>query len=253
MKHFSIVQAGILALLFAGTGFIVGISKAEEPKAADSYKKADLKNGAQLYDNWLAITDAKTEGNHPLYPAASEKSGKSTWRCKECHGWDYIGMEGRYASGSHYTGIQGLFPPVLTKWQAYEEIKEGHGYGDGELTDEDIWDLVAFYKEGMYDINFILNPDGSFRGNEATGQGLFENGIGGGTSCTTCHGTDGLNEVTPGFADFPGFLANDNPQEFAHKVLYGQPGTPMVITFDFGATLQDLADLSAWAQTLPQN
>jgi thiosulfate dehydrogenase len=218
------------------------------------WNTTSISRGGQLYDKYWSVTGGTAPtGNHMLYPSEGVRSGADTWRCKECHGWDYIGKEGRYSSGSHYTGIDGLFPAGKTKWQAFVEIKDGHGYGSGELTDSDIWDLVAFYTGGMFDINFILNPDGTFSGDTIAGQTLFENGIGGGASCSSCHGTDGLNEITPGFTDFPGFLSNDNPQEFAHKVFFGQPGTNMVITFDNNATLMNVADLSAWAQTLPQN
>lgn len=219
------------------------------------WSNTSVSNGAQLYDKYWAVTGGTAPtGEHALYPSNGATSGGDTWRCKECHGWDYIGNEGRYASGSHYTGISGLYPVSKTKWQAFIEIKNGHGYGDGQLTDTDIWDLVAFYYAGMYDVNFILNPDdGSFRGSTVAGQALFEGGIGGGASCSSCHGLDGTNPVVVGFTDFPGFLSNDNPQEFAHKVLYGQPGTTMVKTYDFGATLENVADLSTYSQTLPQN
>jgi len=210
--------------------------------------------GGQLYDKyWIITGGAVPTGEHMLYPTNGVQSGNSTWRCKECHGWDYIGKDGRYNGGSHYTGIAGLYPLTRTKWQAFEDIKDNHGYDSGELDDAFIWDLVAFLDAGMYDINFILNADGTFRGDAGAGQTLYENGIGGGTACATCHGTDGLTEVVPGFTAFPGFLSNDNPQEFAHKVFFGHPGTPMVKTYDFGATLQNVSDLSAWAQTLPQN
>lgn len=213
-----------------------------------------VSRGGQLYDKyWMVTAGSAPTGEHALYPSNGVKTGADTWRCKECHGWDYIGKEGRYSGGSHYTGIAGLYPANKTKWQVYKEIKDGHGYGAGELADADIWDLAAFYDAGMYDINFILNADGTFRGNTTTGQTLYDSGIGGGSSCASCHGTDGLNLVVAGFTDFPGFLSNDNPQEFAHKVLYGQPGTSMVITYDHGATLENISDLSAWSQTLPPN
>jgi mono/diheme cytochrome c family protein len=218
------------------------------------WSNTSVSRGGQLYDKYWMVTGGTTPvGEHALYPANGAQTGNSTWRCKECHGWDYVGKDGRYASGSHYTGIPGLFPATKTKWQSFEEIKEGHGYGDGELIDADIWDLVAFYDAGMYDINFILNPDGTFKGTPETGQTLYDNGIGEGASCASCHGTDGLTPVVAGFDAFPGFLSNDNPQEFAHKVFYGQPGSGMVITYDHGATLENVADLSVWSQTLPQN
>ncbi len=79
---------------------------------------------------------------------------------------------------------------------------------------------------------------------------LCDDGIGGGMSCAVCHGADGLTEVVAGFTAFPGFLANENPQEFQHKARFGHPGTAMVKTYDYGSTLTDIADLSAYSQTL---
>jgi mono/diheme cytochrome c family protein len=235
-------------------GDVADLSAYSQTLSPILWSTTSVSRGAQLYDNyWMVTGGAAPSGDHVLYPSGGSITGSNTWRCKECHGWDYIGKNGRYGSGSHYTGIVGLYPTTKTKWQAFREIKNNHGYGGGELTDADIWDLVAFYDAGMYDVNFILNANGTFKGDTTTGQTLFVNGIGGGSSCSLCHGTDGLTAVVPGFTDFPGFLSNDNPQEFAHKVLYGQPGTMMVITYDNGATLQDVADLSVWAQTLPQN
>ena len=233
---------------------VVNLSAYSQTLSPTLWDNTDVARGGQLYDKyWIVTSGTAPTTDHILYPAAGSKSAGDTWRCKECHGWDYIGKDGRYKSGSHYTGIKGLYPVSKTKWQAFIEIKNGHGYGDGQLTDTDIWDLVAFYDAGMYDVNFILNPDGTFRGSTVAGQALFEGGIGGGASCSSCHGLDGTNPVVAGFTDFPGFLSNDNPQEFAHKVLYGQPGTTMVKTYDFGATLENVADLSTYSQTLPQN
>ena len=39
---------------------------------------------------------------------AGKQSGAGTWRCKECHGWDYRGRDGAYGKGGHYTGIKGI-------------------------------------------------------------------------------------------------------------------------------------------------
>jgi len=184
------------------------------------WTSTSVSQGGQLYDKyWIVTGGTAPTGDHMLYPyKVGTKAGADTWRCKECHGWDYIGKEGRYSGGSHYTGIAGLYPLTRTKWQAFVDIKDAHGYGSGELDETAIWDLVAFLDAGMYDMNFILNADGTFRGNAGSGQTLYDSGIGGGTSCATCHGADGLTEVVPGFTNFPGFLSNDNPQEFAHKV-----------------------------------
>jgi len=124
----------------------VTFGETEEPTA---YTNADVVRGGQLYDKYWKITggDPPT-GEHLLYPTFGQKSGGDTWRCKECHGWDYIGRDGRYDGGSHYTGIKGLFPASMSLWHAYLTIKEDHGYSATDLADTDIWDLVKCYKEG---------------------------------------------------------------------------------------------------------
>ena len=56
----------------------------------------------------------------------------------------------------------------------------------------------------------------------------YDSGIGTSTACAGCHGSDGLTGP-PGsaadYADWVGKIANDNPQEFLHKVRFGQPNT----------------------------
>lgn len=73
---------------------------------------ADAVRGGLLYDKWWEINgQAAPPGNHPFYPSIGKQSGADTWRCKECHGWDYRGKGGAYSSptGSHYTGIKGVW------------------------------------------------------------------------------------------------------------------------------------------------
>ena len=81
-----------------------------QAQAADDVSEAyAISRGAQLYDKWwVPIKAPAPDATHPAYPAAGKKSGATTWRCKECHGWDYIGAEGRYSKGSHFTGIKGI-------------------------------------------------------------------------------------------------------------------------------------------------
>lgn len=68
-----------------------------------------MARGGQLYDNWMAVVEADPpKQTHPAYPATGKKKGATTWRCKECHGWDYKGVDGAYAKGSHFTGIKGV-------------------------------------------------------------------------------------------------------------------------------------------------
>ena len=101
-----LVAVSILSLALIAGCATYGDSSGGE---GDSYAKADLKLGGLLYDKWAKVRNLETTGNHPLYPALGKKKGGDTFRCKECHGWDYIGKDGRYSKGSHYTGIKGLY------------------------------------------------------------------------------------------------------------------------------------------------
>ena len=65
----------------------------------------DIARGGQLYDKWYGVLGRQAPGDtHPGYTAEGKKKGSSTWRCKECHGWDYRGAAGAYSKGSHYSG-----------------------------------------------------------------------------------------------------------------------------------------------------
>jgi len=49
-----------------------------------------IREGGRIYANWADELGSELPGTtHPAYPAAGKKKGKTTWRCKECHGWDY--------------------------------------------------------------------------------------------------------------------------------------------------------------------
>ena len=68
-----------------------------------------IAEGGRLYDKWWEEYDLnKPSTTNPAYPASGKKKGAATWRCKECHGWDYQGRRGAYGKGSHFTGIKGI-------------------------------------------------------------------------------------------------------------------------------------------------
>lgn len=110
--------------------------------------------------------------------------------------------------------------------------------------------------EGQIDTDDLIDASEAFVGNLDNGQMLYDSGIGTGTSCAVCHGADGL--LAPPGADpdahdeFVGLIANENPWEFQHKVRFGQPGTAMSASVAGGGTTQDVADLGAYAQSLPE-
>jgi thiosulfate dehydrogenase len=73
--------------------------------------ESSLARGGQLYDKWYKVIGVKSPGEKaPAYPDSGKYASKpsSTWRCKECHGWDYKGKDGAYSKGKHFTGIKGI-------------------------------------------------------------------------------------------------------------------------------------------------
>ena len=69
------------------------ITLVEELIAAAAVVAPDtIAHGGRLYDKWWAEIEAPepTEDN-PLWAlqTTNTRSGSTTWRCKECHGWDY--------------------------------------------------------------------------------------------------------------------------------------------------------------------
>lgn len=231
------------------------------PRVASALESASAARGGALYDKWWAVAGtAAPATDHSLWAQRPDKqsnkrSGSATWRCKECHGWDYKGVEGAYKSGSHRTGMPGIYESKLSPQQLFDSISRTHGYAEAGLTDADTWHLVKFVTEGQIDSDRIIDSRGHFDGNAARGKALFSAGLGDNPSCAHCHGDDGLQ--TPkgsegtGFDEFPGHVAKANPWEFVHKVRFGQPGKKMPRASTSDCTIQDLGDLGAFAQSLP--
>jgi thiosulfate dehydrogenase len=216
--------------------------------------------GGQLYDNWWKTTTdtLKPEGDHPLWKTqtTNKRSGYSTYRCKECHGWDYRGKDGAYGKGSHFTGFIGVYAASqnmsLKELEASlkgSTIKE-HDFSE-MISGSDITDLALFMKKGIIDITAYINREGiPVRGNTQTGSKIFLN------SCThMCHGHDGtaINFGDEEEPEFVSTIANKNPWEFIHKVRSGQPGTKMTSAIINKWSDNDILDLLSYARTLPKD
>lgn len=208
----------------------------------DAGLAASVLRGGQRYDRWWKVTGgAEPSGNHAAYPAEGGQEGASTWRCKECHGWDYIGADGRYASGSHFSGIVGVAGLKGGDPSAIGEAIRGgsHGFGPDLIDDASVADLANFIDYGQVDIDAHVS-DNLSTGDAAAGGPIYA------TVCAGCHGADGMK-----IREMPalGELANDNPQEIMHKVLFGQPAEAMPGMFVFGA--DTAANVVAYLATLP--
>ncbi len=212
--------------------------------------------GGERWDKWWAAAGVpEPTGDHPLYPDIGSKSGSTTWRCKECHGWDYKGVDGAYGSGSHYTGIKGIFGSELTPQEMFDLVKNddppyGHGFGNAGLSDDDIAYLVEFMQNYLHDTDLFIDGANEFIGDETLGRYGYQ-GVGGFYSCTNCHGADGtdINFGTPDDPKYVRDIAVGNPWELMHKVRFGDPNTGAMPSSDMmGRSVQDVADVGKYLQ-----
>lgn len=216
-----------------------------------------VSRGGLLYDKWWTVvgTDAPTT-DHPLWAIQSTntRSGEDTWRCKECHGWDYLGKDGAYGSGSHFTGFVGVYDAAQSKSvdelaAALKGVTNSDHDFSSVLDDAAINDLATFLKEGVVDVRQHVDYDtkAAKGADQSHGEQLF------GSTCAACHGADGTM-FNFGSAEEPEYLADladDNPWETLHKARFGHPGSAMPSTVDLGWSVQDAVDVLAYAQSLP--
>lgn len=225
--------------------------------SSDSEDESDSEGeiaGGQMYDKWWTVTGAaEPESDSPLWSTqtTNERSGADTWRCKECHGWDYKGADGAYGSGSHFTGFTGIFASQDEDADTLTGAMSGdiadHDFSS-VMTDAEIADLVAFIGAGLDDYGQFVAEDKTIIGGDTDNGSMLY-----GNTCSTCHGTDGtlLNFGDADEPEYLGTIAVDNPWEFFHKVKYGQPGTEMPNADDNDLSLEDIRDIAAYGQTLP--
>ena len=223
-----------------------------EPKAT----AASIAKGGLIYDKWWKAAEGATEPttDHPLWALQSTntRSGSTTWRCKECHGWDYQGKDGAYSKGSHFTGFPGVLKTISAKTKAQLlDIMVGganpkHDFSS-ELSEAALGNLVDFLKEGTIDNTKYIdyNTKKTIGANVAHGKELYT------STCVACHGANG-KQID--FHDGEGVkgVANDNPWETLHKIRFGHPGTGMPSGVVNGWSTEDVVDVLDYSQTLPE-
>ncbi len=224
------------------------------PIGGESESSASASNGGRLYDKWWKAAGVdEPSSDQPLWASQSTntRSGGDSWRCKECHGWDYKGAEGAYGSGSHFTGFPGVFDVQSESFDTIVTFINGSANSDHDFSamgDEAINDLATFLKFNLVDVSPLINPEtkAAIGGDTVNGETLF-------AACSACHGDDGrlINFGDDDDPTYVGSVAWDNPWEFLHKVRAGQPGTAMPASLDADWSMDDLLDLLAFSQTLP--
>lgn len=245
MKSKLLIATGVLLLTM---GLFVGVAGAQNDA---------IIQGGLLYDNWWSVTGGdEPTTDHPLWATQSTntRSGGETWRCKECHGWDYKGADGAYGSGSHFTGFPGVFGARSKSVDEIVSALKGGTAPDHDFStvmdDAALTNLATFIQNVMDYTQYVDYSNKTPIGGDAgSGQVLYAG------NCALCHSDDGtqLNFGSGDEPEYVGTIAVDNPLEFMHKVLYGQPGsTPKMIgTIESGWTTDQVVDVLAYAQSLP--
>jgi len=253
MRLNPITQLLILAgLVFLSLAVVVGV-RAQSPIPSG----ADIVQGALLYDRWYAVLGVQPPaGDMPIWSRQTTDtlSGADTWRCSECHGWDYRGALGAYKSGAHYTG----FPDVMTLASGLsvdQIVAHLKGANDPAhdfskyMNDRALTQLAVFLKYGTIDDSHYIDPTSLqvIGGDVQHGQQLYT------TVCATCHGEDGEKIVfrSEGVNEFLGTVADRDPWRFLHRTRFGTAGTSMPVGYELGWTAADGRDILAYAQTLP--
>jgi mono/diheme cytochrome c family protein len=273
----------VLSVLFLGLLIFTSCNK-DEPKVIEpvdlnkqNYEKASASKGGIMFDNFWSKESGFDQSNPNL---ATLNAKSDFFRCKQCHAWDGLGRKGSYigrapsltrpnVSGLNFLDIAKTKSPlelfnamkatagrrsIKTDLSTYNPATPGSQIeGDKMpnlnelLTDAQIWDIVKFMKEGIFDVNQLYTA--TYVGDYPTGKATYsEIGKDGNeekgkiyytTNCAKCHGTDG--KTIPLEMLTLGKFVRSKPNEVQHKVKYGQLGTTMVGKFDI--SLSQMKDL----------
>lgn len=243
-----LILSGLLSVTLPATADENHVLASIDP--AEATELWMIGQGGQLYDNWWKVLNAEPpEATHTAYPTAGPGFGAATWRCRDCHGWDYKGKDGVSGTGVSFTGIIGLADmagkdPAAIAAVIFDDI---HQYRSTMISPEAAQKLALFLSKGQIDMDrYIDRATGSSLGDRKNGAGYFQ------TICANCHGQDGraLNFGSPQSPLYVGTVARENPWEILHKIRFGQPGQAMVSMIALDAKIQ--ADILAYIQTLPE-
>jgi len=260
----------VIGLVF--TGLLTSCKEETDPTP---FELASASTGGVMYDKFWSVESGfdQLDPNVALFAAKSD-----FFRCKQCHAWDLKGDAASYinrGANANRPRVSGLDLFTLAKSasadELFEDIKKTSGRRDigfdlttydpitnsteGDkmpnysqiLTDDQIWDLVKFLKEGAIDVTQLYDytttgsyPTGTYTptnfgkdGNATSGKSFYT------SQCQGCHGADGTT-ISLGGKTVGKFLRT-SPHEVQHKVQYGQLGSTM--TGQFNMTVSQMKDL----------
>lgn len=221
------VFSAILAIL--GTG---STDAAAQSNALST--EASIARGARLYEHWAHESGEREEVvPHPAFATKTVRvDPPDTWRCVECHGWDYKGRHGFPSIRKRAGGKPGEIVSLMKS--------KPHEFG-GHMQEADFLDLANFVTRGQVDMDELIESARKLGG---AGAAAFENIFA--TTCANCHGADGNRQR--GVAQI-GETARKDPSKVLHIVLNGHAGGNMPALRAFGTSMA--VGMLAYASTLP--
>lgn len=230
------------ALRSFGTGMAVGMLAYVKTLPSENMA-ASITNGGRLYDDWQSATGSRQALPHPSYPPKAYYADVPavTWRCRECHGGDYKGNLGQYASGNHATGIKGIRSMAGADPGLITAILRNRTHRFGAvLKYRDLQDLANFVSAGQVDMDtFFDSKTGRARGDAKRGEPYYQ------TICVGCHGREGRFTAKR----FLGARARQDPAAALHSMLNGHPDDNMPALRQFDQRI--VADILSYVQSLP--
>jgi thiosulfate dehydrogenase len=245
-------------LLIAGL-FLVLIFIAAIP-ARTAYSQSDppgdMLRGGRLYAAWDNLaSDGLPEEIHLLWPEniAGEFPARITWRCVNCHGWDYLGSESKsFLTATRAMEYPNLFSMIAKSEEEILPLLNGETIPNHDfstyLNEQDLRDLSAFLSSGLTLPKLIADWETfQVQGTVEVGQQNFQE------FCSFCHGLEGekINLNTDQTPIFLGDLAWSNPWRIAHIIRFGHHQTRVPPAELLGLSFSQQIDILAFTQTLP--
>ena len=175
-----------LALLepASGADSIAGLSKKRQVPAAwaDSI-------GGQLYSDWPQVMLFRGPfAKHPLWTGSPSAINTETWRCVNCHGWDYRGGDGVGGDLGVIAKVPGLrhLAGADRRTVADGITSAGHGFVAEQLSADALRFLVDFLIEGQRAVVDLADKARSVGANSQAGGNRCAN------ICRVCNGPDGV-------------------------------------------------------------
>lgn len=219
--------------------------------------QGDPERGGRLYSSWDLVVGFKDfDDLHPLWVSKgnSQPLERITWRCVNCHGWDYQGSAGRTLSNpqkaQNYPGVlamMGLPVEDVLPWLDGSRNPD-HDFS-AYLSEQDMLDLSEFLSTALISPDLIASPNNNIvQGTVGVGRTVFQE------NCQSCHGVEGgkINFGSAANPSFFGDMAWNNPWRIEHVVRFGHIIGSLPAASKLDIPLSQQIDLLAYLQTLPR-